>query len=76
MQHAGLQVVLADAADERVRRRYEEVVRERTESFDEHEQPKEVLPLAAEFTVEGGELTPTMKVSSTTFSALVRRTAI
>ena len=49
-------------ADERVRRRFEEVVRERTDPFDEHEQPKEVLPLAAEFTVEGGELTPTMKV--------------
>lgn len=50
------------AADRRVRRRFEEIVRERTGPFDEHEQPKEVLPLAAEFTVEGGELTPTMKV--------------
>lgn len=49
-------------ADERVRRRYEEIVRERTEPFDEHERPGEVLLLSAEFTVEGGELTPTMKV--------------
>mgnify|MGYP006280243271 CR=1 FL=1 len=49
-------------ADERVRVHIAQVVRERTEPFDEHEQPVEVLPLAAEFTVEGGELTPTMKV--------------
>ncbi|MFB6240555.1 MAG: hypothetical protein ABEJ46_03170, partial [Gemmatimonadota bacterium] len=45
-----------------VRAHFEELVRRRTESFDEHERPQEVLPLAAEFTVEGGELTPTMKV--------------
>lgn len=49
-------------ADERVRRHLTEVVRQRTASFDEHEKPNEVLPLAVEFTVEGGELTPTMEV--------------
>lgn len=40
----------------------EREVRERTERFARHERPRKLLPIAEEFTVESGELTPSLKV--------------
>lgn len=48
--------------DDRVRELLEEEVAERVRDFPDHERPREVLPVAEEFAVESGELTPTMKV--------------
>lgn len=48
--------------DDGVRRRIREAVLEATEDFAHHERPGEILLVAREFSVEAGELTPTMKV--------------
>jgi long-chain acyl-CoA synthetase len=49
-------------ADPRVMAKVEEEVQRRVESFARHEQPKKVLLLAREFSLDAGEITPTLKV--------------
>lgn len=49
-------------ADARVQSRMEEEIFGLLEPFARYEQPKKVALLVKEFTVEGGELTPTLKV--------------
>ncbi len=49
-------------AHEGLRTRLEEAVLSRCEPFANYEKPKRILPLVASFTVDGGELTPTLKV--------------
>ena len=48
--------------DEEVRERIRRAVSESVADFAHHERPGEILLVASEFSVEGGELTPTMKV--------------
>ena len=48
--------------DRRLRDALEEAVAERTAELARYERPREVLVLRGPFTVEGGELTPTLKV--------------
>ena len=48
--------------DERLRDALEVAVHERTAELARHERPRELLILRGPFTVEGGELTPTLKV--------------
>ncbi len=48
--------------DPGVQERIREAVAGAVEGFAHHEQPGEILLVAREFSVEGGELTPTMKV--------------
>lgn len=49
-------------ADPRVREELERSVLSRVREFAHYERPRRVLAVADEFTVEGGELTPTLKV--------------
>jgi long-chain acyl-CoA synthetase len=59
----GLSGELAELlADERLHAVIEEDVLGRCEEFAHFERPRRVLLVAEEFTVEGGELTPTLKV--------------
>jgi long-chain acyl-CoA synthetase len=55
----GAEALVADA---KVRAEIEADVRERLKSFARYEQPKKVLPLPRELTIENGELTPSLKV--------------
>jgi long-chain acyl-CoA synthetase len=48
--------------DERVQQKLEQEVQHRVESFARYEQPKKVLALASELSLEAGEITPTLKV--------------
>lgn len=60
---AGEGVPIGDLLDtEEARRALEEAVRERTAGLARYETPREVLIVEGPFTVEGGELTPTLKV--------------
>jgi long-chain acyl-CoA synthetase len=48
--------------DERVQTKLEQEVQHRVESFARYEQPKKVLALASELSLDAGEITPTLKV--------------
>jgi long-chain acyl-CoA synthetase len=52
----------AMVADPRVVAKIEEEVKRRVETFARHEQPKKVAILPREFSLEDGEITPTLKV--------------
>jgi long-chain acyl-CoA synthetase len=49
-------------SDPKVRAKYEQEVAARTASFARYEQPKKVLVLAHEFTLERGEITPKLSI--------------
>jgi long-chain acyl-CoA synthetase len=48
--------------DERVERKLEEEMEARLGEFARYERPKKVLAVAREFSLERGEITPTLKV--------------
>ncbi len=50
------------ATDPRVVELLENVVKRRVSGFAHYERPREILPVPVPFSVEGGELTPTLKV--------------
>lgn len=63
---------VADAAlvsDDRVVGLLKQVVQDRCSPFAHYERPREVLPVAGPFTIEGGELTPTLKVKRRVITA-------
>ena len=63
---------VADAAlvsDDRVVDLLKQIVQDRCSSFAHYERPREVLPVAGPFTIEGGELTPTLKVKRRVITA-------
>ena len=60
---AGSELEEADLVEhEAVLERLERAVEKRVEDFAHYERPREVLAVEGPFTVEGGELTPTLKV--------------
>jgi long-chain acyl-CoA synthetase len=61
-QGAGGSDPQALAADPRVIRFMEQEVERRVESFARHEKPKKVLVMSREFSIDEGEITPTLKV--------------
>lgn len=50
------------ARDARVRQKLEQEVADRLSGFARYEQPKKVLPLEREFSLERGEITPSLKI--------------
>ena len=63
---------VSDAAlvgDDRVVDLLKQIVQDRCSPFAHYERPREVLPVAGPFTIEGGELTPTLKVKRRVITA-------
>jgi len=54
--------VAALVADERVKQKLEQEVLARLDGFARYELPKKILPLAREFSLERGEITPSLKI--------------
>jgi long-chain acyl-CoA synthetase len=58
--------------DPRVREKLEQEVAARMDGFARYEQPKKVLPLAREFSLDRGEITPSLKVRRKVVEAAYR----